>query len=141
MKTSLSSLLLANLDRELPSLVAAQKAAGEPAGGWLRAVRQSLGLSQAVVAKRIGITQQAYARFERGEVNGTLSLGNLHRAAVAMDCDLVHFFVPRTGRAGSFGELARLFDPDLGQLRASEHSMALEGQAVGDLPPKSSGKQ
>lgn len=49
-----------------------------------------------------------------------------------MDCDLVYYLVPR---ATSFGELATRLDPTFGYLQASEHSMALEGQAVGDLPP------
>ena len=137
MKAALQDLLLSTLDTQLPALVAAQKSAGTPAGGWLRAVRQAMGLAQSTVAKNTGISQQAYAQFERGEAVGTLSLGNLQRAAAAMDCDLVYFLVPRDGRAKSFGELAAQHDPDFAHLQASEHSMALEGQAVGDLsPPK-----
>lgn len=132
MKTSLQHILLPDLDKQLPTLTAAQKSASKPAGGWLRAVRQALGLAQATVAKKSGITQQAYAQFERGEVSGTLSIGNLQRAAEAMDCDLVYYLMPR---ARSFGELATRLDPTFAHLQASEHSMALEGQAVGDLPP------
>ncbi|MEJ1972964.1 MAG: helix-turn-helix domain-containing protein [Lacunisphaera sp.] len=114
---------------------AARKSASVPAGGWLRAVRQALGLSQAAVAKKAAITQQAYAQFEKGEVAGTLSIGNLQRAAEAMDCELVYFLVPRAGQADSFRELATRLDPDFVHLQATEHSMSLEGQAVGDLPP------
>lgn len=112
----------------------ARVALGKPAGGWLRAVRQALGLAQASVAGKAGITQQAYAQLERGETAGTLSVGNLQRAAEAMDCDLVYFLVPRAGRAESFGKLATQLDPAFVHLQASEHSMALEGQAIGDLP-------
>ena len=136
MKTSLQHVLLSDLDKQLPALTAAQKSASQPAGGWLRAVRQALGLAQTTVAQKAGITQQAYAQFERGEAGGTLSLGNLQRAAEAMDCELVYFLVPRAGRAKSFGELTPQLDPDFAHLQATEHSMALEGQAVGDLPPK-----
>lgn len=124
------------MDKKLTILIAAQKGASKPAGGWLRAVRQGLGLAQAGVAKKASLTQQAYAQFERGEARGTLSIGNLQRAAEAMDCELVYYLVPRTGRAKSFGELARQLDPDFVHLQASEHSMALEDQAVGDLPPR-----
>ena len=135
MKATLQDVLLSTLDTQLPALVAAQKTAGTPAGGWLRAVRQAMGLAQTTVAKATGISQQAYAQFERGEAAGTLSVGNLQRAAAAMDCELVYFFVPRDGRAKSFSELAAQLDPDFAHLQASEHSMALEDQAVGDLPP------
>ncbi len=96
-------------------------------------MRQALGLAQADVAKNTAVTKQAYAQFERGETKGTLSLGSLQRAAEAMDCELVYCLVPR---ARSFGELAMRLDPAFAHLQASEHSMALEGQAVGDLPRK-----
>jgi predicted DNA-binding mobile mystery protein A len=132
MKSSLRQILCTDLEARLPGLVAAQAQAARPAGGWLRAVRQALGLAQADVAKNIGVTKQAHARFERGETSGTLSIGNLERAAAAMNCDLVYYLVPR---AKSFSELAMQLDPAFAHLRASEHSMALEGQAVGDLPP------
>lgn len=135
MMANIQDILLSTLDTQLPVLVTAQKSAGMPVGGWLRAVRQAIGFAQATVAKNTGISQQAYAQFERGETGGTLSLGNLQRAAAAMDCELVYYLVPRDGRAKTFGELAALHDPDFAHLQASEHSMALEGQAVGDLPP------
>jgi predicted DNA-binding mobile mystery protein A len=139
MKAALQRVLLSTLDSQAPTLIATQKSISQPATGWLRAARQALGLSQAAVAKKAGVTQQAYAQFERGEASGTLSLRNLQRAAEAMDCELVHYLVPRTGRAKSFSELARQLDPDFVHLQASEHSMALEGQAVGDLPSKAEG--
>ena len=126
--------LLTDLDKKLPVLTAAHKAATRPAGGWLRAVRQALGLAQATVAKNAGVTQQGYAQFERGEVAGTLSVGNLQRVAEAMDCELAYFLVPRAARAKSFGELATRLDPNFAHLQASEHSMVLEDQGVGDLP-------
>jgi predicted DNA-binding mobile mystery protein A len=135
MKSTVQYVLLSDLDRKLPVLGAAQKAVAQPAGGWLRAVRQALGLAQGAVAKKAGITQQTYAQFERGEVAGTLSVGNLQRAASAMDCELCYFLIPRTGRAKSFGDLATQLDPDFAYLQASEHSMVLEDQGVGDLPP------
>lgn len=132
MKASLQRVLLTTLDNQLLVMATAQKSLSKPAGGWLRAVRQALGLAQASVAQKAGLTQQNYERFERGETKGTLSIGNLQRAAEAMDCELVYYLVPR---AKSFGELATRLDPDFAHLQASEHSMALEGQAVGDLPP------
>lgn len=136
MKDSIQRVLLSTLDAQLPAIAAAQKSVSQPAGGWLRAVRQSLGLAQATVAKRARISQQTYAQFEQGEAKATLSLGNLQRAAEAMNCDLVYYLVPR---AKSFGELAMQLDPNFAHLQASEHSMALEGQAVGDLPRKLEG--
>ena len=140
MKKQIQAILLKDLDQRLPALITAGQNAKQPAGGWLRAIRQSLGLAQAAVAKNANITQQAYAQFERGEVNGTISLSNLQRAAEAMDCTLVYFVVPKSTGSNSFTGLAQHLDPDYPQLQASEHSMALEDQAVGDLPPPKSRK-
>ena len=48
-----------------------------------------------------------------------------------MECEVVYFVVPRVGVAESFAELAARHDPARVHLAATEHLMALEGQAVG----------
>jgi len=42
--------------------------AAETAGGWVRAQRQALGLSQVALAARIGLASNTVARIERGEL-------------------------------------------------------------------------
>jgi hypothetical protein len=56
-----------------------------------------------------------------------------------MECEVVYFVVPRAGVAETFAELAARHDPARVHLAATEHSMALEGQAVGDLKPVRTG--
>lgn len=74
----------------------AQAIAAVPPQGWLRAMRTALNLSQKQVADQITMTRQAYADLESAEKRGAISLKSLHRAAGAMDCDLVYFVVPRS---------------------------------------------
>jgi transcriptional regulator with XRE-family HTH domain len=105
MKATTKRTSSSDLVTHLTALKAGPSTARPPVGGWLRAVRQELGLAQATVAQQAGLTQQAYAQFEQGETKGTLSLGNLQRSAAAMDCELVYFLVPRGDRAGSLGDL------------------------------------
>jgi predicted DNA-binding mobile mystery protein A len=136
MKSSLQNVLAAGLDARIPALRPAQASASKPARGWLRAVRSVLGFSQELVAKKIAMTRQSYADLEAAEQRGAISLNSLQRAAEAMDCELVYFIVPRATVARSYGELAQLHDPIFKHLQASEHSMALENQAVGDLKPR-----
>ena len=83
MKTTIQHVLLSNLEKQLPTLIAAQQSASKPAGGWLRAVRQAVGLTQATVAKKAGITQQAYAQFERGEARHRGYLKNIELRCAA----------------------------------------------------------
>jgi predicted DNA-binding mobile mystery protein A len=136
MKSNLQNVLAAGLDARIPALRPAQASASRPARGWLRAVRSVLGFSQDLVAKKIAMTRQSYADLEAAEQRGAISLNSLQRAAEAMDCELVYFIVPRATIARSYGELAQLHDPMFKHLQASEHSMALENQAVGDLQPR-----
>ena len=136
MKTNLQSVLATGLDARIPALRQAQASAMKPARGWLRAVRSVLGISQEQVAKKIAMPRQSYADFEAAEQRGAISLNSLQRAAEAMDCELIYFLVPRETVARTYGELAQVHDPMFRHLQASEHSMALENQAVGDLQPR-----
>ena len=136
MKTKIQQVLLSGLDTRLSALRQAQTSAMKPARGWLRAVRKAIGLSQQQVAKKVSMTRQSYEDMESAEERGAISLNSLQRAAAAMDCEFVYFVLPREAVAGSFAKLAQRNDPDFQHLEATEHSMALEDQAVGDLAPK-----
>jgi predicted DNA-binding mobile mystery protein A len=85
--------------KNLETLKQAQAIAVVPTRGWLRTMRTALGLSQKHVADQITMTRQAYADLESAEERGAISLKSLHRAAGAMDCDLVYFVVPRSPAA------------------------------------------
>jgi len=107
-------------------LSAARSAAARPARGWLRAVREAVGLTQNGVAARIGVRRQSYAQLEEAEERGSASIASMQRAAEAMGCELVYFVVPRDSVAGSYAELARINDPAAAHLKATEQSMALQ---------------
>lgn len=102
-----------------------------PAKGWLLAVREGLGLSRAAVAKRLSISTSAIAAFEQSEARQTISIQSLKKVADALDCEVVIKLVPKSGQ--SFVDLAAQHDPELANLRATEHSMNLEAQGSGDL--------
>jgi len=112
----------------------AQPAATVPARGWLRAVREAIGLTQGRVAARAGVKRQSYSQFEAAEARGSISIASLRRVAGAMDCELVYFIVPREAIARTFAGLAEVHDPQARHLKATDHSSALRGTAV-DSPP------
>lgn len=66
-----------------------------PQGGWVRAIRQALGMTQSDLAHRMGVSQVAVAKLEGTEKAGVIRLETLARAADALDCDLVYALVPR----------------------------------------------
>ncbi len=129
-------IVLKGLDQQNGAIQTARSSTGSPAHGWLLAIRQGLGLSQAGIAARMGITRQAYSKLEKAEERGVISIRMLQRAAEAMGCELTYFVGPRAPGAHSFSDLARLNDRKYQELADSEHSMVLEGQGVGDLVPR-----
>lgn len=68
--------------------------APRPRRGWIREIRESLGMSARQLGARIGVTQSTLAVFERREVEGTITLHSLERIAAALDCRFVYALVP-----------------------------------------------
>ena len=66
-----------------------------PAGGWIRAVREALGMSAPQFAERLGVARQTAQEQEQNEIDGSIRLSTLRRAAEALDCQLVYAFVPK----------------------------------------------
>ena len=123
----IGEIILGDLERKIQPLNAARPAAGMPARGWLRAVRDAIGLTQREVAEKAGVKRQSYAQFETAEERGSISVASLRRAAGAMDCELVYFIVPRESVARTYLGLAQAHDPAHRHLKATEHSMSLGG--------------
>jgi len=123
-KSNIQSLRLRQLDDQLS---AGRPIAGleRPSAGWIRAIRQALGLSLKTVAGRLGQTPQAVKQAEESEAAGTISLRRLEAAADAMGCRLVYAIV---SRKGSLSMLAGADENDA--LDSVQRTMALEGQAV-----------
>jgi predicted DNA-binding mobile mystery protein A len=101
-----------------------------PSKGWLRAIRNALGMTSVQFARRLGVSQPWISELEQSEVNGTVTLQTLQRAAEALGCRFVYALVPEKPLA----EMVRERAERVADLRASavEHTMRLENQAVRD---------
>lgn len=66
-----------------------------PHRGWIRAIRDALGMSGPELANRMSIRAQSVYDIEQSEINDSIRIGTLRRAADALDCDLVYALVPR----------------------------------------------
>jgi predicted DNA-binding mobile mystery protein A len=99
-----------------------------PVRGWVRALRDSLGMSSADLAFRLGTSRQAVLQMERSEADGSIRLETLRRAAEALDCRLLYALVPNVPLEETVDRRAReLAAQELGRVR---NTMALEDQAV-----------
>ncbi len=65
-----------------------------PEKGWISTVRQALGMSAEYVAKRKGVSRNAVYQAERSELDGGVSLKQMHQLAAAMGGRFVYAIVP-----------------------------------------------
>ena len=99
-----------------------------PVRGWIKAVREGLGMSSQQLAKRLGVRQPSVVALEQSEAKSTIELATLRRVAEALDCTLVYALVPNKPLETIVRDRARIL---LRRRRAPvEHSMLLEDQAV-----------
>jgi predicted DNA-binding mobile mystery protein A len=115
------------LDARLKELTPVARYA-PPLRGWIKAIRESLGISTAQMAKKLGIKQPSVVAIEQSEVKGTIELATLRRAAEALDCTLVYALVPNRPLEAMVRDQARAFARL--RLGAVERSMVLEDQRV-----------
>lgn len=101
-----------------------------PPGGWLRAVRESLGRSLRVQAKRLGVSSAALYKSEVAEADGRITLAQLRKLAEGLECELVYAIVPRR-------PLSEMVEAQADKMARQEvlgvaHSMGLEDQRPSD---------
>jgi predicted DNA-binding mobile mystery protein A len=102
-----------------------------PPKGWIRAIRDALGMTGVQFAERLKIRPQSVEAVEKSEANGVIQLNTLRRAAEALDCTLVYALVPKTSLEGAVHNRARkIAMRDLGRVA---HTMKLEAQDTGDV--------
>jgi predicted DNA-binding mobile mystery protein A len=125
-------LQLSLVDRKIKDMTLL-RSVQRPRSGWLKAVREALGISARHIAERLDITHQAVLKLETSETTGAASLGSLERYAKAMDCILVYAIVPKA----PFESLDDLLEKKADALARKifqqvSHSMRLEDQSVGN---------
>lgn len=101
-----------------------------PPKGWIRAVRDALGMTGVQFARRLGVSPQSVDALENSEAGGSIKLDTLRRAAEALDCTLVYALVPNSPLEATVRARARRIAlRDLGRVA---HTMKLEAQGTGD---------
>lgn len=99
-----------------------------PKKGWIRAIRDALGMSAKQLAGRLGVAQQAVARIENNELAGAVTVKTLRRVAESLDCVFVCGLVPRSSLETTLRIQAERVAAK--RLQQASHTMALEDQAL-----------
>ncbi len=90
------SLQIQQLNSKMLAYAGLQKIAPPPVG-WLKAVRNTLGMSLQQLSNRLSITKQSMQEIEQREKEGSITIKSLREAARALDMELVYGLVPVDG--------------------------------------------
>lgn len=114
------------LDRKLSPLRSMELT--PPARGWLRAIREALGMTSAQFAARRGVVPSRITALEKAEVTGAATIKSMREAAEAMGCTFVYAIVPSQSLDDTLRARAvALSDVELTRVH---HTMRLEDQAL-----------
>lgn len=116
-----------HLDDRLSGLRSPNKMT-RPPKGWLRAIRDALGMTTRQLARRADVSQSTVTSWEQSESRETITLGKLREAAEALNCELIYALVPRKPLEQQVqGRAAQVADRQLGR---THHTMRLEAQGL-----------
>jgi predicted DNA-binding mobile mystery protein A len=99
-----------------------------PHKGWIKAIRQALGMSGVQLANRLGVSAQTANALEKSEVNASIKLDTLQKAAEALNCTLVYALVPKSSLEETVNSRTKMIAKKA--LKTVSHTMKLEDQSV-----------
>lgn len=107
------------------------KALSLPEKGWVKDIRESLGISITQMAKRLGTTRQGFQKLELGEQQQGITIRTLRRVAEALNCRLIYVLVPKEPYKG-FEDILQQHAQRAAEIIVSRVSktMALEDQEI-----------
>ena len=99
-----------------------------PKKGWIKTIRESLGMSISQLAKRSNLDQSTVTRLEINEAQSTITLKSLMKLAESLECELVYAIVPKNKSSLSKIISERAKKVLLRESKIAEKTMSLEGQ-------------
>ncbi|MCK5785656.1 MAG: mobile mystery protein A [Candidatus Sabulitectum sp.] len=120
-------LMLEQLDSSLKEY-APLRYARIPFRGWIRAIRDALGMTAKQLANRLDSTQQNVARIERDELAGSVTMRTMKHIAQSLDCTFVYALVPNSTLEKTIREQVEFVVKQ--HLSKVSHTMLLESQSL-----------
>ena len=99
-----------------------------PRMGWIRTIREALGLSGQKLSERLECSKGNVAKVEKSEREGTITLNTLKKAAQALNCKVVYCLIPEESFEQTLTNRARTVARY--KIRYTNHSMLLEDQGL-----------
>ena len=115
------------LDKKIFDLKSAKNIVPQ-SSGWIKTVREAIGMTVSQLAARLGVTQPRITKMESNEDN--LKLSTMKKAAEAMNCEFVYYFKPKTTFQNLVDEQAQKKAAEV--LKTVNVNMALENQEIAE---------
>jgi predicted DNA-binding mobile mystery protein A len=125
MRAPQRALRLEQLDAKLGPLREVARGVPRPKS-WIREIRQALGMSTYVLARRLGIRQSSVTLSEQSEARSLITLATLSRYGGALECELAYALVPRQSLSATLEQ--RIQGVARRMVERTAHSMDLEQQ-------------
>lgn len=115
------------LDETLQIFVKAASIA-RPVRGWIRAIRDALGMNMRQLAYRLGSSQSRIVKIEQDELSGALTIKTMEKIANQLDCVFVYGFAPRSSLENTVRKQATCIAQE--RMNKVSHHMYLEAQEL-----------
>ncbi len=102
-----------------------------PLKGWIRAIRNAIGMSGRQLANRLCVTKQSASLIESREIAGTATIKTLRNTAEALDCIFIYGFIPRISLEEMVRDQAKKVAS--ARLARASHTMNLENQSLNKI--------
>ncbi len=111
------------LDKQLLGL---KKHPQIPSGGWIKTLREALGMTTIQLAQRIKVDPSRISRMEQAEIDQNLKLSTMEKLAEGLGMKFVYGFVPKDNLENAVRSQARKLA--LKRMERLDHTMRLELQ-------------
>lgn len=95
------------LNEKMEKLIGMQQLIVPPIG-WIKAIRNGIGMSMEQLGKKLSITKQAVMDMERREMEGAITIKSMQEIAKVLDMRFVYGFVPNSGSLEQMIEMRAL---------------------------------
>ena len=120
-------LIREQLDIKLKEL---KSAPATPSVGWVKTIREALGMTTLQLAKRVGINRSRITHIEQAEPEENLKLSTMNKVAEGLGMKFVYGFVPKDSLEDTVRSQAKKLA--LKRMERLDHTMRLELQNLSD---------
>ena len=122
-----NKLLFQQLNEKIDQLSGLQHVIVPPIG-WIKAIRNGIGMSMQQLGNKLSITKQGVMDIEKREKEGAITIKSMQEIAKAMDMKFVYCFIPNAGSLEQMIE-SRASEIATKIVERTSNTMKLEDQA------------